>query len=86
MDYLVEQLSLAHGRSVCHMGSGWIGWRLRWFVGRSVIWCVDCFFVDWLVACVGQGVSESFGRSVDWRVWCMCGCELDCLVGWMVGC
>ena len=33
VDCLVVRLSLEHGQSVCHLGSGWIGWMVDCFIG-----------------------------------------------------
>ena len=53
---------------VCFRSVGGLVGQLIWSVG-SVSWCVGCFSgglvswrVAWLVACVGQAVSESFGE------------------------
>ena len=78
------------GQSNCRLYGVWAGWTVD-VVGRTVGWCISCFFgglVGWWVACVGQAVGELSGRSVDWwscfgSVW-LIGLLVGQSVAWMM--
>ncbi len=68
VDCLVVRLSLAHGRSVCHLGSGWTGWMVDGFVGlffgRSFGVLVASLWIGWLLVLVRRSVSHLDERSI----------------------
>ena len=61
------------------MVDGFVGLR----VGRSFGMLVASLWIRWLLVLVRRSVSHLDDRSI--RELGGCGCELDCLVGWIVG-